>query len=122
MQIMNTILAFVTGLMMTATSTTKVTWYGEALHGNKTASGELFDMNALTCASPTLPFNTRVKITNPNNNKSVTVRVNDRGPWKNIEGKLVPHPTRGFDLSKAAFQSIANTKMGVITVSFTILK
>jgi rare lipoprotein A len=119
---MNTILAFVTGLMMTATSTTKVTWYGEALHGNKTASGERFDMNALTCASPTLPFNTRVKITNPNNNKSVIVRVNDRGPWKIIDGKYIPHPTRGFDLSKAAFQSIADTKMGVITVSFEILK
>ena len=119
---MNIILAFVIGLMMTSSKTTRVSYYGEAFHGNKTANGERFDMNALTCASPTLPFNTRVKITNPNNNKSVIVRVNDRGPWKIIDGKYIPHPTRGFDLSKAAFQSIADTKMGVITVSFEILK
>jgi rare lipoprotein A len=120
---MNTVLIFITSLILTTDSpTTKVTWYGEALNGRKTASGEIFNMDSLTCASPTLPFGTLVEITNPANNKSVIVRVNDRGPWKNINGKMVPHPTRGFDLSKSAFQSIANTKMGVVTVSFTILK
>jgi rare lipoprotein A len=103
-------------------NTTKVTWYGEVFHGRKTANGEIFDMNALTCASPTLPFNTRIKITNPSNGKTVTVRVNDRGPWKIVEGKYIPHPTRAFDLSKAAFQSIADLSRGVITVKFEILK
>lgn len=103
-------------------NTTRVSYYGKAFHGRTTANGETFDMNALTCASPTLPFNTRIKVTNPSNGKTVTVRVNDRGPWKRVNGKWVPHPTRAFDLSKAAFQSIASTKAGVITVKFEILK
>jgi rare lipoprotein A len=125
---MKTVLIFITSLILTTNSpTTKVSWYGEAFHGRKTANGETFDMNALTCASPTLPFGTRIKITNPSNGKTVIVRVNDRGPYKvDKSGKalrpLQPHPKRSFDLSKAAFQSIGDTKMGIITVSFTILK
>jgi rare lipoprotein A len=101
---------------------TKVSWYGEAFHGRKTANGETFDMNALTCASPTLPFGTRIKITNPSNGKTVIVRVNDRGPWKLVNGRYIPHPKRSFDLSKAAFQSIANLNKGTIRVEFVILK
>jgi rare lipoprotein A len=102
---------------------TKVSWYGEVFHRRKTANGETFDMNALTCASPTLPFGTRIKITNPSNGKTVIVRVNDRGSYKvNKNGKHIPHPKRSFDISKAAFQSIANLNKGTIRVEFVILK
>jgi rare lipoprotein A len=57
-------------------------WYGREHHGRRTASGERFDMKALTAAHPTLPFGTRVRVTNLTNNRSVVVRVNDRGPFK----------------------------------------
>lgn len=55
-------------------------YYADSLHGNPTASGEPYDMNAMTAAHPTLPFETKVKVTNLSNNKSVIVRINDRGP------------------------------------------
>lgn len=54
--------------------------YSNRLHGRKTANGERYDRNALTAAHKTLPFGTRVKVTNPKTRKSVTVRINDRGP------------------------------------------
>lgn len=56
-------------------------WYGKELHGRKTASGELFDMNALSAAHRTLPFGTIIRITNLNNLKSVNVTISDRGPF-----------------------------------------
>jgi rare lipoprotein A len=106
---------------------TSVSWYGDWHHGRKTASGEVFNMNKLTCASPVLPFGTKVKITNIKNNKSVIVKVNDRGPYKmNKNGKalrpLQSHPKRDFDLSKAAFDSISSLSSGVIQVTYQILK
>ena len=58
----------------------KIAWYGRKFAGRKTASGQAFNPEALTMAHKTLPFGTKVKITNPKNNKSVIVRVNDRGP------------------------------------------
>ena len=56
-------------------------WYGNPYHGRTTASGETYDMNELTCAHPTLPFGTRLRVQNLDNGRSVTVRVNDRGPF-----------------------------------------
>lgn len=56
-------------------------WYGEAFHKRKTANGEWYDMNALTAAHPTLPLPSYVRVTNLDNNKSIVVRVNDRGPY-----------------------------------------
>ncbi|MFN0263649.1 septal ring lytic transglycosylase RlpA family protein [Tepidamorphus sp. 3E244] len=56
-------------------------WYGDAFHGRQTANGEVFDMNALTAAHPTLPLPTYARVTNLTNNRSVVVRVNDRGPY-----------------------------------------
>ena len=56
-------------------------WYGRRYHGRRTASGEFFDMNAPTAAHPTLPFGTRVYVTNLENGRSVTLRINDRGPF-----------------------------------------
>jgi rare lipoprotein A len=57
------------------------TWYGPGFAGHRTADGEIFDPNALTCASPWLPFNTQLRVTNLATGLSVQVRVNDRGPF-----------------------------------------
>jgi rare lipoprotein A len=78
-----------------------------------TASGETFDPEALTAAHKTLPFNTRVRVTNPANGKSVIVRINDRGPY--ISGRCL-------DLSRAAFRAIANLSQGVLrNVTYEVL-
>ncbi len=82
-------------------------FYGGRFHGRKTANGERFDKYQLTCAHKTLPFNTILHVTNPRNGKSVTVRVNDRGPF--IRG-------RHLDLSYAAAREIGMLKAGVIKV------
>jgi rare lipoprotein A len=58
----------------------KASWYGRRFQGHKTASGEAFDLNMLTCAHRTLPIGTLVRVTNLFNRRSVIVRVNDRGP------------------------------------------
>jgi rare lipoprotein A len=79
-----------------------------------TANGETFDPDALTAAHKTLPFNSLVRVTNPTNGKSVTVRINDRGPY--IDGRCL-------DLSRAAFATIADLGQGVLNVvSFEVLK
>ena len=57
-------------------------FYGKEFHGRKTASGEVYDMYKLTAAHRTLPFGTKVKVVNLLNGRSVTVRINDRGPFK----------------------------------------
>lgn len=56
-------------------------WYGEQFHGNTTANGEVFDMNGLTSAHRELPLGTRIRVTNLRNNRSLILRVNDRGPF-----------------------------------------
>lgn len=66
-------------------------WYGSAFHGRMTANGEVFDMGALSAAHPTLPLPSYVRVTNVNNNKSIMVRVNDRGPF---------HGDRTIDVSQ----------------------
>jgi rare lipoprotein A len=71
----------------------RASWYGKQFQGQPTASGELFDMNSLTCAHRSLPLGALIRVTNLRNHRSVVVRVNDRGP-------LVP--TRVVDLSYAA--------------------
>lgn len=92
--------------------TGKASYYAEKFHGKKTASGMIYDMNEFTTAHKSLPFGTKVKITNPNNGKSVVVEVNDRGPFvKN----------RQFDLSKAAFNSISNIQKGVLNVEYEVV-
>jgi rare lipoprotein A len=71
----------------------RASWYGPGFHGKRTASGERFNQNALTAAHRSLPFGTKVKVTNAHNGRSVIVRINDRGPF---------HGGRIIDLSKAA--------------------
>ena len=58
-------------------------WYGSDFHGRKTANGEIFDMNALTAAHPTLPIPSYAYVTNLSNNRTILVRINDRGPYAN---------------------------------------
>ncbi|MEV4827138.1 septal ring lytic transglycosylase RlpA family protein [Micromonospora sp. CA-248260] len=80
--------------------------------GQLTANGENFDPSALTAAHKTLPFNTKVRVTNPANGKSVTVRINDRGPF--VDGRCI-------DLSRAAFAAIASVDLGELTVRYEVL-
>ena len=87
-------------------------WYGLESAG-KTASGEPYDMNKLTAAHRTLPFNSRIKVTNLRNGKEVTVRVNDRGP--NVPGRLL-------DLSKAAAQKLGFIGSGRAPVRVTVVR
>lgn len=90
----------------------KASWYGKDFHGGPTANGETYDMNSLTAAHKTLPFGTKVKVTNMKNGKSVVVRINNRGPF--IKG-------RHLDLSRAAFESISNLNAGVINIKYEII-
>lgn len=90
----------------------KVAWYGRKFAGRKTASGQRFDPGALTMAHKTLPFGTRVKVTNPKNNKSVVVLVNDRGPTQ---------PDRVGDLSQAAAARLGMLRSGVIDAKLEVL-
>lgn len=68
-------------------------WYGEPFHGRTTASGETYDMEDLTCAHPTLPFGTRIRVLNLDSGRSVVLRVNDRGPF--MKGRIVDVSRRG---------------------------
>jgi len=87
--------------------------YGDEFHGRKTASGEIFDRNALTAAHPSLPFGTVCRVTNRDNGKSVVVRINDRGPFKG--GRII-------DLSYAAAKQIGAVQAGVVDVKVEVLK
>ena len=90
----------------------KVAHYGAKFNGRKTASGEVFNVNAMTMAHKTLPFGTRVKVTNLANKKSVVVRVNDRGPSS---------PDRIGDLTTGAARKIGMTKAGVVDVRLEVV-
>lgn len=78
-------------------------WYGRRFHGRKTASGEIYDMYAMTAAHPTLPIPTYVRVTALNNGRSVVVRINDRGPF---------HSKRIIDLSYTAAHKLGYLKLG----------
>ena len=65
----------------------KASWYGVPFHGRRTANGEIYNMYEMTAASKTLPFGSRLFIVNPANQRSLVVRVNDRGPY--IEGRVL---------------------------------
>jgi len=88
-------------------------FYGRKFAGRPTASGEIFNPALMTAAHKTWPFYTIVKVTNLKNNKSVVVKINDRGPF--IEG-------RDIDLSRGAAQRIGMVQDGVATVKMEILK
>jgi len=84
-------------------------WYGEEFHGRRTSSGETFDMNALTGAHRTLPIPTYVRVTNLANGRSVVVRVNDRGPFRDPDNRII-------DVSYAAAVRLDMIRDGTATV------
>ena len=90
----------------------KVAHYGKKFNGRKTASGERFNAGAMTMAHKTLPFGTIVKVTNIKNNKSVVVRVNDRGPST---------PDRIGDLTSGAASKIRMLRAGVIDAKLEVV-
>lgn len=104
--------AFVPPVNTNPVDTCKASYYGGHFQGRKTASGERFNTYDLTAAHKTYKFGTRVKVTNPSNGKSVTVRINDRGPF--IAGRCL-------DLSTAAMQAVGGTSAGVITVNYQVV-
>ncbi|HSV18756.1 MAG TPA: septal ring lytic transglycosylase RlpA family protein, partial [Casimicrobiaceae bacterium] len=90
----------------------KVSMYGDEFAGRKTANGEVFDPQALTMAHRTLPFGTRVRVTNLENHRSVEVVVNDRGPFI---------PSRIADLSEAAAKRLGMVAHGVVDALLEIV-
>ena len=88
-------------------------WYGPSFHGNPTANGEPYDMWALTAAHRTLPFGTLVQVESVQSGKSVTVRINDRGPF--VGGRVI-------DLSYGAARELAMIGKGTDEVILTILE
>ena len=93
-------------------TTGKAAWYGKKFNGRKTASGQRFNSAALTAASNTLPFGTLVRVTNVKNKKSVTVRINDRGPKQ---------ADRIIDVTRAAAVKLGMLKSGLAEVEIKLV-
>ncbi len=93
-------------------TTGKAAWYGKKFNGRKTASGQRFNAGLLTAASNTLPFGTLVKVTNLKNKKSVTVRINDRGPKQ---------ADRIIDVTRAAAARLGMLKSGIADVELKVV-
>jgi rare lipoprotein A len=87
-------------------------WYGQEFQGNTTASGEVYDLNGLTAAHPTLPFGTTIRVTNLKNNKNILLRINDRGP--HIRQRLV-------DVSWAAAKRLGFVRSGITRVRVEVV-
>jgi rare lipoprotein A len=94
-------------------ATGQASWYGPGFYGNRTASGETFRPGTLTAAHRTLPFGTRVRVTNLWNGRSAVVRINDRGPF---------HGGRIIDLAHGAAQELGVTASGVAQVRLEVLE
>jgi rare lipoprotein A len=88
-------------------------WYGYPYHGRRSANGEVYDMEQLTAAHRTLPFETWVEVTNLSNRKQVQVRITDRGPF--VKGRII-------DLSRAAARRIDMIGPGVVKVSVKVIE
>lgn len=96
--------------LFTLTFAALASWYGYPYHGRTTANGEVYNMNAMTAAHPSLPFGSRVKVCSKRTGRCAVVRINDRGPF--VHG-------RSIDLSKAAAKKIGVYSEGVGEVSIT---
>ena len=88
-------------------------WYGPGFHGRRTANGERFNQNSFTAAHKTLPFGSLVEVRDVNTNKTVRVRINDRGPF--IRGRVI-------DLSRAAGSALGITKKGTARIELRIIR
>ncbi|MFA5679555.1 MAG: septal ring lytic transglycosylase RlpA family protein [Pseudomonas sp.] len=102
-----------TGKWAGHTETGKASYYADKFQNRKTASGEPYKASQKTAAHRTLPFGSKVKVTNVRNGKSVVVRINDRGPF--VRGRVI-------DLSRSAFASIGNTADGLLNVRIEVLR
>ncbi|NBR11686.1 MAG: septal ring lytic transglycosylase RlpA family protein, partial [Alphaproteobacteria bacterium] len=87
-------------------------YYGGAFHGRRTANGEVYDMNSVSAAHPTMPLPSYVRVTNTRNGRSIIVRVNDRGPF---------HSTRLVDVSEPVAQALAFRNKGTVRVKVDYL-
>lgn len=90
----------------------KASYYAMKFQFRKTSSGEYFNQLALTGAHRTLPFGTKVRVTNVENNQSVIIKINDRGPF--VKGRII-------DLSRYAFSKIGDTGSGIINVTIEVI-
>ena len=90
----------------------KASWYGEKFHGNQTASGATYNMYEMTAAHRTLPFGTRVRVTDRETGASVVVRINDRGPF--VDGRVI-------DLSYQAARELGMIQRGVAEVELDVV-
>jgi rare lipoprotein A len=102
--------AFAPAAVEAASSCGIASYYGPGFHGRTTANGERFDSQAMTFAHRSLPFGTKVKVTNQDNGRSIIVRGNDRGPF---------YGNRIIDLSEGAFARIASRGQGLAKVCFS---
>ena len=109
-----------TGLLLTGcaggaafTESGKASYYADKFNGRRTASGSIYRAGQLTAAHKTLPFGTRVRVTNPRNNRSVKVVVTDRGP--HVKGRII-------DLSKKAARKIDIIDAGVAPVTLKVIR
>jgi rare lipoprotein A len=91
----------------------KASFYAMKFHNRKTASGERLNQRSNTAAHRTLPFGTRVKVTNIKNKKSIVVKINDRGPF--VKGRII-------DLTRSAFSSIGDLDSGIIDVKIEVVE
>jgi rare lipoprotein A len=95
------------------TQTGIASWYGAPYNGRRSANGEIYDMEKLTAAHRSFPFDTWVEVTNLSNNKRVDVRITDRGPF--ISGRII-------DLSLAAARDIDLVAAGIVRVRIKVIK
>ena len=103
----------VSGPVVVSAQQGKASYYGSRHHGRKTANGERFNKNALTAAHRSLPFGSLVRVTNLNNQKSIVVRINDRGPY--AKGRII-------DLSEQAARELNMIRAGVAQVKIEQLQ
>lgn len=94
-------------------STGEASWYGPGFYGNRTANGEVFRPGTLTAAHRTLPFGTKVRVTNLWNGRSAVVRINDRGPF---------HGRRVIDLAHGAASQLGLISSGIAQVKLEVLQ
>ncbi len=99
--------------VVVSVTTGQASWYGPGFFGNRTASGEVFRPGTLTAAHRTLPFGTRVRVTNLWNGRSAVVRINDRGPF---------HGARVIDLAHGAANQLGLVASGVAKVKLEVLR
>ena len=99
--------------LVVSTSTGEASWYGPSFFGNRTANGEVFRPGTMTAAHRTLPFGTKVKVTNLRNGKETIVRINDRGPFSGH---------RVIDIAHGAAQHLGLVSSGIAQVRLEVLR